>query len=201
MDFKENHKNISLVYDLLVNMSEIESDLKFFLTQEYKKQILISKDLCNKKLDNVEEKFNSMSQKLYEVNPAWMIENKHDSNILLKEIEWFCDNFYRVFVYLGNHSRLNNYEFSNEKSLNILNQIDELKCYMKNCINEVTSDREKLERLINNMTGILPNDIRNLSEEDLNELVDKISYLVGYNLCITDSKVPQNFIEDQNILS
>lgn len=201
MDFYGNHKDLSLFYEILEVLEQVEKDIKYVLSDDFNKHCDVDKQTCANQFDLIGGHLAEIPEKLRGISNEWYANNKKDVVLLSKELNWVDASVDEIMNYLKIHSLKFKYEEPKELAKAVKNDIADMRLFLKGKLGEVSKDREQLEKLIANILMMNVEEIHAFSEDELNQLIEKINFWSGYAICMNDSQAPQNYFEKEHIIS
>lgn len=201
MDFYDNHKDLTLFYEIIEILEQVQKDIEFVLSDMFNNSCDENKQACANQIDLIGKHLAEVSKNINNISDNWFTQNKKDTVILSKELLWVDAAIDEINAYLKIHSLKFKYKMPNGEIKAVKNDIVSMRTNLKEKLSLRTNDREKLEKLMANILRMSEDEIHAFSEDELEQLIEKINYWAGYAICVTDNPAPQNFIENEHIVS
>lgn len=201
MDFYDNHKDLSLFYEIIEVLEQVQNDIEFVLSDEFCKYCDESKQTCANQIDLIGNHLAEISKNINNISDNWFAQNKKDTVILSKELLFVSAAIDEINAYLKIHSVKFKYKMPSDEIKAVKNDIVAMRDKLKARLSLKAKDREKLEKLMANILRMSEKEIQAFSEDEIEQLIENINYWAGYAICMTDNPAPQNFIEKEHIVS
>lgn len=201
MDFYKNHNDLALFYEILEVLDQVQRDIDFILSDDFNRVCDNNKQACANQFDLIGEHLAEVPEKLNGISSDWFTQNRKDVVLLSKELNWVDASIDEIMNYLKIHSVKFKYESPKDLAKAIKNDIANTRLFLKGKLGLVSKDRENLEKLIANILSMNVDEVKSFSDDELDQLIEKINYWAGYAICMTDNQAPQNLIEKEHIIS